>query len=419
MGDMIEEPDRLDIAAAVARMSRTVSVRRELRGLPALLDPGETVEAIVRGTDGAGFGLLVLTGRRLFFVREGLVSRRLHLMALNSVASVAWSHDRGSGELLIDTVAGRFVLQGIGRHDGGPFADAVRRRLGGHLPVSGAVPVARIVRYPGLPTLLTSGREQHLVVDPATVTARHRVDDRGAVHRELSAAERAGVLVGLVVVLALLGGLVGLSAGAFAGWAITVGIVSAVIVAGKQQVILGAVAAALPRPGAAPVRVEPGNTQAWELCTVAGRLTATTAWQQGLVDATRRVPELLWSAARRSVVLDAEQSDVERAQAHGSLHDLARQTGERIAAERAAIDAVLQNLRGVLGAAEAVDQLGRDQLDAARARREEIELRNRMLRTHDPLAREQSHERADGAAGLAAESAEIARLLAVADRYLE
>lgn len=124
LADVTERPD---IADAVARMSRTISVGRELRVLPTVLEPDETVDAILRGTDGTGFGLPVLTDRRLFFLREGLSSRRLHVMALSSVASVAWRNDRGSGDLVIVTVAERFVLQAVGRHDGGPFADAVRR----------------------------------------------------------------------------------------------------------------------------------------------------------------------------------------------------------------------------------------------------------------------------------------------------
>lgn len=221
-----------------------------------------------------------------------------------------------------------------------------------------------------------------------------------------------------MVVLALVGGLIGLASASFAGWAVVVGALPAVVVAGQRETILRLATAALPRPAGAAVRVEPSNTQAWELCAVSGRPAATGAWQEARIDRSRRVPELLWSAARRSVVLDAEQADVNRAQAHGSLHELARQTGDRIAGERAAIDAVLANLRGVLSAAQGLDQLARDRLDDARTRQEEQELRNRMLRAHDPLAQELLHERAEGSAGLAAESAEIARLTAEADRLL-
>jgi hypothetical protein len=67
---------RRDIAAAVGRMQSTLGGRKEIRHLVEYLWEGETVERMATGAYGRGQGLLVLTDRRLFFVRDGVVTKQ-------------------------------------------------------------------------------------------------------------------------------------------------------------------------------------------------------------------------------------------------------------------------------------------------------------------------------------------------------
>jgi PH (Pleckstrin Homology) domain-containing protein len=96
-----EETDlRADIASAKARMASAKDVKTEIRRLASHLSEGETVarmvagdygEVTVAGTSGAMRGLLVLTDRRILFVREGFLNKASWDFPLDKVSSVEWS----------------------------------------------------------------------------------------------------------------------------------------------------------------------------------------------------------------------------------------------------------------------------------------------------------------------------------------
>lgn len=394
---------RPDVAAAIGRMTRTVSVGRELRGLDALVRADEAVRSVVRATDGVGFGVAVLTDRRLVFHREGLLSRRTEEIPLGAVVSVGWTGGRGVGDLEIVTAGNRLVLQHLGRRDGDAFVEELRAATApAARPASpGRAPAAppRPVRSAAFPTLVRHGWGRtgyYLVGDPAVVTARHRIDDDGTVTRELSETERLGVGLALVVAGGLLAGLVAALVGTelrlFAPWAILGAIASVVAVrrcgAGLDRVL----DRVLRLPAGATVRVEPGHAQAWELCEIAAGLAGTRSWLGYDVDERRRAPQLLWDAVHRSIQLDAELVDVRRAQAHVALQELVQQTSDRIAAERAVLESVRSNLRTVLDVAVGMDRRADARAEAARLQREQDELRDRLAGRAGVVAGGNSHD---------------------------
>lgn len=96
---------RPDIAAAVARMGRTLGIKRELRNLADRLREGEFVQDIGR-VEFRGHGcMLAVTNRRLLFVREGMVRETVEEIPLRAITSVG-SHRKLANGVLQVTVAG-------------------------------------------------------------------------------------------------------------------------------------------------------------------------------------------------------------------------------------------------------------------------------------------------------------------------
>lgn len=169
-------------------------------------------------------------------------------------------------------------------------------------------------------------------------------------------------------------------------------------------------------------RVTPRNVQAWQMCETAYDLAACRSWVDRTVDPRRRVPQLLWTAVRRSLELEEQQDAVSRARSHPSLDDLVREAAAKIAREHAALSTVTQNLRAIRHAARQVDRIRDARAQQERADREEqqeeMHLRSVLLETSTSASPGSSESRADAAAGLAAEAETVAALLADTDRIL-
>ena len=224
----------------------------------------------------------------------------------------------------------------------------------------------------------------------------------------LWAASHAGSLLGGLL-LALLGGSIG------------------ALVGGMLAVIFSH----LPGPrirgdrddGSPRLVVRPVDERAWRLCQIGAALAESRSWADRTVDPTRRAPEILWSAVGRSLVVDRQYADAQRAAAHASLADLAQDTLARVAGERASLEAIEANLRAVLVAATGIDQrraqLAADWRSAHERQREEQQLRARLTGQQagrgNPV---ESHLQADSSAGLAAEAQVISELLAESDAML-
>ena len=98
-------PLRADVEAAIERMGRTLGIRRELRNLMNRLDEGEAVVELARVKRDDHGCLLVVSDRRLLFVREGMVRNRIEEVPIRAITSVGSKRRMGNGALLV-TVAG-------------------------------------------------------------------------------------------------------------------------------------------------------------------------------------------------------------------------------------------------------------------------------------------------------------------------
>jgi hypothetical protein len=165
--------------------------------------------------------------------------------------------------------------------------------------------------------------------------------------------------------------------------------------------------------------VQPSDERAWRLCEAVAALAETSSWTDRTVDPRRRAPAILWAAVGRSLEIERQYLDAERALSHESLHALGQETLARVERERASLDAIETNLRTVLASAQDVDRR-RAELEQLRQKRaEERELRSRMAGNQALLADQAAAaHQADLSAGLAAEAAAVADLLAASDALL-
>ena len=167
------------------------------------------------------------------------------------------------------------------------------------------------------------------------------------------------------------------------------------------------------------LRVRPAEERAWRLCETVAALAETSSWADRTVDPKRRAPAILWSAVGRSLEVERQYLDAQRAMDHESLQALGRETLARVERERESLDEVEVNLRKVLATALEID---RERARLAQERQkwaEERELRSRMAGSYgSAVGRAESDRQADLSAGLAAEAAAIAELLAASDALL-
>ncbi|MGY1833169.1 SHOCT domain-containing protein [Geodermatophilus sp. SYSU D01180] len=143
---------RPDIAAAAARVSSTLGVKKEIRALAGHVWPGERVEALVGAMLGSGQGLLVLTDRRLLFVRDGWAGSAVEEYPLLQVASILWDPAVLTGKLTLHARGQKVVFASVQKADGGPFVDRARAAVSALLmPPAPAVPVDPLVKQPAAP----------------------------------------------------------------------------------------------------------------------------------------------------------------------------------------------------------------------------------------------------------------------------
>jgi hypothetical protein len=167
------------------------------------------------------------------------------------------------------------------------------------------------------------------------------------------------------------------------------------------------------------LRVAPADERAWRLCETVARLAATNAWTDRTVDPQRRAPAILWEAVGRSLAVERQFLDAQRALGHDSLRDLGRETLARVEREREPLDAIELNLRRVLATAQDIDRRREHRARELKRRAEERELRTRMAGSVGSAGEAtESDQHADVSAGMAAEAEAIAELLAASDALL-
>lgn len=131
---------REDIEAAKNKTQSRVGSGREIKKLETYLWEGERVALLASGQYGPGYGLVVLTDRRLMFIKDGLMSQTVEDFPLEKVSSVQWSAGIALGSLVVFTSGNKAEIKGMNKKDGQQIADAIRARLSApHVPVAPTV----------------------------------------------------------------------------------------------------------------------------------------------------------------------------------------------------------------------------------------------------------------------------------------
>jgi hypothetical protein len=122
---------RPDIEKARSLMSAKLGSGREIRRLAEYLWDDEQVERMLSGTYGGGTGLLVLTNRRLLFVKDGMMKKTLEDFPLDKISSIQWSSGIALGKVIIFASGNKAEVGSVTKKDGKDLADLVRERIAG------------------------------------------------------------------------------------------------------------------------------------------------------------------------------------------------------------------------------------------------------------------------------------------------
>jgi hypothetical protein len=125
------DPLRPDIEAALSKMSYKAGSKREVKRLADHLWHDEHVSLITGGTYGPGTGIVVLTDRRLFFLKDGVMSKTSEDFPLDKISSVQWSTGMLLGKITVFASGNKAEITNVQKADGKAITDAVRARLAG------------------------------------------------------------------------------------------------------------------------------------------------------------------------------------------------------------------------------------------------------------------------------------------------
>jgi hypothetical protein len=139
-------------------MTSKMGSKREIRKLVEHLGESETVDRMTSGTYGNGTGLIVLTDRRLFFLKDGWVSQTSEDFPLERISSIQWTSGVLLGAVIVFVSGNKAEIKNVQKVDGKEMVDLIRARLSGQTgppqPGQGgqtAPPQARHRQAPGPP----------------------------------------------------------------------------------------------------------------------------------------------------------------------------------------------------------------------------------------------------------------------------
>jgi Bacterial PH domain/Short C-terminal domain len=132
---MAKDELRPDIEAAQKRMRIRFGGRKEIKRLVGYLWHDEHVDRMTTGTYGSGTGLIVLTDRRLLFLKEG-ITKKTEDFPLEKVSSVQWSSGLATGTITIFASGNKAEIKNVNKDDGKEMTDHVRDRLSAPKPVA-------------------------------------------------------------------------------------------------------------------------------------------------------------------------------------------------------------------------------------------------------------------------------------------
>jgi hypothetical protein len=122
---------RPDIAAAIAKMATKIGGKREIRKLPDHLWEGETVSWIATGAYGGGMGIIVLTDRRLFFLKDGMMRQTSEDFVLSKLSSIQWSSGMLMGKIQVFVSGNKSEIENVSKAEGKAIVDQVRGIIAG------------------------------------------------------------------------------------------------------------------------------------------------------------------------------------------------------------------------------------------------------------------------------------------------
>jgi Bacterial PH domain/Short C-terminal domain len=126
---MSDEDIRPDIQAAKDRMNVKFGAGRELKKLTEHLWHDEQVREMTAGNYGGGQGLMVLTDRRLMFIKEGVMKRTSEDFPLDKLSSAQWSSGMATGKITLFASGNKAEITGVNKTDGKRIVDILRARL--------------------------------------------------------------------------------------------------------------------------------------------------------------------------------------------------------------------------------------------------------------------------------------------------
>lgn len=122
---------RADIGDAKNRAGITFGGNREIKKLESHLWEGERVEHLATGRYGGGEGLVALTERRLFFLKDGVMKQTSEDFPFTKISSVQWDSGMMFGTIIVFVSSNRAtidrVIKGVGRQ----MVDTIRARISG------------------------------------------------------------------------------------------------------------------------------------------------------------------------------------------------------------------------------------------------------------------------------------------------
>ncbi|QNG55307.1 PH domain-containing protein [Pseudonocardia petroleophila] len=140
-------------------MANTVGAKREIRKLVEHLWEHETVDRMTAGFYGNGTGLIVLTDRRMFFLKDGWMSQKSEDFPLERISSIQWSSGVLLGTITVFASGNKAEIKNVNKVDGKEIVDLIRARLSGQAgppqagygPPSGPPPARHRQPPPGPP----------------------------------------------------------------------------------------------------------------------------------------------------------------------------------------------------------------------------------------------------------------------------
>jgi T3SS (YopN, CesT) and YbjN peptide-binding chaperone 3/Bacterial PH domain/Short C-terminal domain len=122
---------RPDIAAARKQMRATIGSGKEVKRLAPHLWEGERVERMAQGQgkNDATAGLLVLTDRRLLYLKQGMFGSKTEDFPLDKISSVEWSSGMATGTLTVFAMGNQNKIKNMNKDDGKEITDLLRNRI--------------------------------------------------------------------------------------------------------------------------------------------------------------------------------------------------------------------------------------------------------------------------------------------------